>query len=206
MLTIYGTPKSRSLRITWLAEELGLEYDYYALNFAEGEHRGDAFLAINSGGKVPAITEGEHTLTESGAIINYLADKHAPGKLIPPVASIERAEFDRWSFFAISELEQPLWTMGKHKFALPRDQRIKEIFPTAEWEYQKALALLSEGLGSNDYILGEQFSAVDILLLQTLKWGQAFGQDLPQANLKAYYERGTSRPAYEKAVAREAGE
>lgn len=204
MLTIYGIANSRSLRITWLAEELGLDYDFYSVDLAGGEHRTDEYLAIHPGGKVPAINDDGLILTETGAILNYLADKHAPGRLIPEIATAARAQHDRWSFFAMSELEQPLWTMGKHKFALPKEQRVKEIRPTAEWEYQKALALLSDGLGDQAYILGDEFSAVDILLLQTLRWGLAFGQPLPQANLQAYFERGKSRPAYQAAVDREA--
>lgn len=203
MLTIYGISNSRSLRITWLAEELGLDYDFHSIDMAAGEHRNDAYLKIHPGGKIPAIIDDGLVLTESGAIINYLAERHAPNVLIPTVATAERAYFDRWSFFAISELEQPLWTIGKHKFALPKDQRVKAVIPTAEWEYQKALAILSEGLGTKSYILGEQFSAVDILLLHTLRWGLAFGQDLLQDNLQAYFQRGKSRPAYEKAIARE---
>ena len=204
MLTIYGKSNTRSLRITWLAEALGLDYQFHAIDMAAGEHRSDNYLKIHPGGKIPAITDDGLALTESGAILNYLADRYAPGQLIPNIATAERANFDRWSFFALSELEQPLWTIGKHKFVLPKDKRVKDVLPTAEWEYQKALTLLSEGLASKPYILGDQFSAVDILLLQTLQWGLAFGQDLPQDNLQAYFARGKERPAYKNAIAKEA--
>ncbi len=104
----------------------------------------------------------------------------------------------------MSELEQPLWTIGKHKFALPKEQRVKDVIPSAQWEYQQALTLFSEGLGNSPYILGESFSAVDILLLQTLQWGLAFQQDLTQDNLVAYFARGTARPAYQRAIEAEA--
>lgn len=204
MLTIYGSSNTRSLRITWLAEELGVDYQFQRVDMAAGEHKADSYIKIHPGGKVPAITEDNLALTETGAIVNYLADKHAAGKLIPDIATVERANYDRWCFFAMSELEQPLWTIGKHKFVLPKEHRIKAVLPTAEWEYQKALALLSEGLGQQAYILGEQFSAADILLLQTLQWGLAFGQVLPQDNLQAYFARGKERPAYLRAIAKEA--
>ncbi len=205
MLTIYGKSNTRSLRITWLAEELALDYKFQTIDMAAGEHHSESYLTIHPGGKIPAITDSELTLTESGAIINYLADKHAAGILIPPIATAERANYDRWSFFAMSELEQPLWTIGKHKFVFPKERRIKAVLPSAEWEYQKALVLLSDGLAANDFILGSQFTAVDILLLQTLQWGLAFGQALPQQNLQAYMERGKGRSAYQRAVEKEAG-
>jgi glutathione S-transferase len=204
MLTIYGKSNTRSLRITWLAEELGLEYEFRSIDMAAGEHKTEDYLKIHPGGKIPAITDNALALTETGAIINYLADKHAPGQIIPPIATAERANYDQWSFFAMSELEQPLWTIGKHKFVFPKEKRVKAVLPSAEWEYQKALTLLSDGLGANNYILGEQFSAVDILLLQTLQWGIAFGQDLAQDNLQAYFARGKARTAYKHAIAKEA--
>ncbi|CAH0992607.1 Glutathione S-transferase GST-6.0 [Sinobacterium norvegicum] len=203
MLTIYGHTNTRSLRTTWLAEELGLDYQFQQVNLAEGEHKGEAHRRIHPGGKIPAIADNGFTLTESGAIANYLADKYAPGKLTPPFATAERALYDRWCYFALCELEQPLWNIGKHKFVLPKEHRVKEIMPTAAWEYQQALALLSDGLGQQQYILGDQFSAADILLLQTLQWGAAFGQALNQQNLQDYLARGQARPAYQRALAKE---
>ncbi|NRA42768.1 MAG: glutathione S-transferase family protein [Pseudomonadales bacterium] len=204
MLSIYGKPNTRSLRVTWLAEELALDYQFIALDMAAGEHRTEAYLKIHPGGKIPAIRDDELVLTESGAILNYLADKYAAGRLIPAIATAERAQYDRWSFFALSELEQPLWTIGKHKFVLPKARRVRDVLPTAEWEYQQALQLLADGLAAKPYILGDGFSAADILLLQTLQWGVAFGQPLAQENLQAYLQRGQQRPAYQRALAREA--
>ncbi len=204
MLTIYGKSNTRSLRVTWLAEELALDYQFHSVDMAAGEHHSEAYLKIHPGGKIPAITDEGLVLTETGAILNYLADKYGTGTLIPEVATAARADYDRWCFFALTELEQPLWTLGKHKFVFPKDKRVSEVIPVAEWEYQKALVLFSEGLGSQNYILGDTFSAVDILLLQTLQWGLAFGQELPQANLQAYFARAKERPAYQRAKAREA--
>ena len=204
MLNIYGKSQTRSLRATWLAEEMNLEYEFHSVDMAAGEHHSEAYLKIHPGGKIPAISDDGIVLTETGAILNYLADKYAYEQLIPAVATAARAEHDRWCYFAISELEQPLWTIGKHKFVFPKEQRVKAVIPSAEWEYQKALALLSDGLGSKPYILGDAFSAVDILLLQTLQWGLAFSQELAQANLQDYFARAKERPAYQRAVAREA--
>lgn len=203
MVKVYGYPKSRSLRITWLLEEMAQKYDYQTIDFAKGDHRAAAFLAINPAGKVPAIEDGELVISESAAIVAYLADRYSEGRLIPAAGSAQRARFDQWSYFVISELEQPLWTIGKHKFALPAEHRVAAIMATAQWEFQQALSLLSQGLADNDYLLGPQFSAVDILVAQTLLWGLWFKQPIEQPNLQAYIERLKSRPAMAAAAQRE---
>lgn len=197
-MKLYGYSRSRSLRPLWALEEAGVAYDYHSVDFQKGEHRSAEFLALNPGGKVPALIDGDLALTESAAIVTYIGSKYAP-QLVPQEAT-EKAKYDQWCYFVIAELEQGLWTMGKHKFALPAEQRIKEIFPTAVWEHQKALGLLAEGLGDKPYILGDEFSAADILVAHTLGWGLAFEQPLEQENLSAYYERQTQRSAYQAAI------
>lgn len=203
MITLYSAPGTRGTRIAWLLEELMQPYDYHLINFAKGDSQSPEFLAINPAGKVPVMKEDELIITESAAIVTYLADKFSAGTLIPVAGTPERAKHDQWSFFALTELEQPLWTMGKHKFALPKKHRVTEVIATAQWELQKALALFSEGLGDQDYILGDQFSAVDILLCQTLIWAESFKQDIPQKNLLDYRNRIMARPSYGQAIARE---
>jgi len=203
MIKVFGFPKTRSLRVTWMLEELGLDYDYQLINFAKGDSQSEAFLKVNPAGKVPAIQEDGMVMIESGAIVTYLADKFSSGELIPKTGTHERAKYEQWSFFALTELEQPLWTMGKHKFALPKDYRVAEILPTAAWEFQKAVKLLSEGLADNDFILGDAFSAADILIAHTLRWGMSFKQPVDQENLKAYLERVESRAARSAADQRE---
>jgi glutathione S-transferase len=203
MIKVFGHPKTRSLRVVWLLEELDLEYDYQLVNFAKGESQSEAFLKVNPAGKVPALAVDGQVITESGAMVTVLADKYASGNLIPKAGTPERAVYEQWSYFALTELEQPLWTMGKHKFALPKAQRVAEILPTAVWEFQKALDLLSKGLGDKDYILGDAFSAADILIAQILRWALSFGQTIEQKNLQDYLSRVESRPSRAAADMRE---
>ena len=203
MMKVYGYPKTRSTRITWMLEELELDYEFCLVDFSKGEPQSPEYLAVNPSGKVPAFVHDDLLLLESAAIVAYLGDQHPESPLVPAAGTAERGRYDQWSYFALCELEQPLWTIGKHKFALPKDQRCADIFPTAQWEFQKALKLLSEGLGDKPYILGEGFTAVDILLGQTLVWGAAFKQPIEQGNLQAYMKRVTSRPAFERATEKE---
>jgi len=204
MLKVYGYPNTRTLRVTWMLEELGLDYDYRLVDMAKGESRSPQYLSINPAGKVPTLEADGAILTESAAILNYLATLKPDIELVPaPTNAFRRAQYDQWCFFAIGELEQPLWTIGKNKFALPKEHRCGEILATASWEFQRALELLSTGLGDQAYILGEHFSAADILLAHTLFWGMAFKQPIDQENLKAYIGRTGVRSALASARARE---
>lgn len=194
-ISVFGFPNTRSLRVTWMLEELGLDYEYRLVNMTKGESRFPDYLAVNPAGKVPALQTEQGILTESVAIINYLGALKPDEGLIPTHTLFERARYDQWCLFAVAELEQPLWTIGKNKFALPKAQRCPEIFPTAEWEFQKALGLLSDALGENPYILGSHFSAADILLAHTLFWGRDFKQKIEATNLLDYMQRMSQRPA-----------
>lgn len=205
MITLYGFPNSRSLRIAWMLEELGVDYQYERIDLSKGEGQSPEYRAINPAGKVPALRDGDFVLTESGAIISYLGDKSGIRTLVPEPGTPLRGKYEQWCHFSMSELEQPLWTIGKHKFALPAEHRVPEIFPTASWEFQKALALLSEGLGDKPFILGEDFSGADIMLSHTLLWASAFKQPLEADNLKSYLQRTQARPSLERAREREQG-
>jgi len=199
MIKIYGFANTRSFRITWMAEELGVNYDFVKVDFMKGENKSAEYLAVHPGGKIPAIEDNGLVLTESGAMINYLGDHYSSNTVVPAPGTRERALYDQWCFFAMTELEQPLWNIGKHKFVFPVERRIPAMLEVGAWEYQTALALLSDGLGDNDYILGDDFTGADILLAHTLGWGLAFKQPLEQQNLKDYFARCSSRPAYIKA-------
>ncbi len=206
MIKLFGAPKTRATRISWCLEELNQPYDYVLIDFAKGGARSPEFLSINPAGKVPAISDEDgRVILESGAILNYLAQRFAAGEFIPTEA-YERAIYDQWSQFALTELEQPLWTIGKHKFALPRDKRVFDVIETAHWEFQQALGLLSDALGDSDFIMGRagehwnRFTPADILIAHTLLWGKAFKQPIEQKNLLAYMDRMFARESFKKAI------
>lgn len=202
-ITVYGYPNTRSLRATWMCEELALDYQYQLVNLVLGEAHQQPFLKVSAGGKVPALVTDAGSITESLAIVNYLGSVTPESNIIPTASPFRRAIYDQWTIFAIAELEQPLWTMGKHKFVLPKEKRVPAVVETAQWEFQTALKLFSEGLGDNDFILGNDFTAADILLGHCLFWGLAFKQSIEQENLKAYLGRVGARPALVAARKRE---
>ena len=188
----------------WLLEELGAPYEFYQMDFSKGDNRSDYFLAINPAGKVPVLCDGDLAVSESGAMCQYLADQHARPQLIPSPGTPERAIHDQWLFFALTELEQPLWTAGKHRFAIPEAQRVPAIMPTAHWEFNRAAGILSAGLAGRNFIAGDQFSVADIFVAHTLRWAVAFEFSIDHPHLQDYLERMESRPARQNLHAKEA--
>ncbi|EDQ01185.1 glutathione S-transferase family protein [Shewanella benthica] len=202
MIKLYGVPRSRSLRVSWTLEELGLDWQYHYINFAKGDSRSPDFLAVNPCGKVPALVDDELVVTESAAIVLHLAEKYGDRKLLPQPGSDASALHHQWVSFIITELEQPLWTIGKHKFALPEELRQESMLPVAKWEFDKAAAIAENWLPESDFLLGDEFSAADILLAHTLVWATRFEQTIPP-KLAAYRDRVSKRPAMVKALEKE---
>ncbi|QYK02277.1 glutathione S-transferase family protein [Shewanella psychrotolerans] len=199
MITLYGTPKSRALRVSWLLEELSIDWTFSFINFSKGDNRSDSFLALNPSGKIPVITDDDLVLTESAAICQYLAEKYGGGRLLPAAGTASAGHYHQWVSFIICELEQPLWTMGKHKFALPDEQRQSSILPVAKWEFDKAAALAETMIPNTPYLLGDEISVADILLTHTLMWATMFDQDIPP-KLASYRDRLQSNPALIRAL------
>jgi glutathione S-transferase len=183
-MKLYGCPNSRSLRAAWALEEAAAEYEYVLVDLFKGAARTPEFLALNPAGKLPVLVEGELTLTESGAIINYVSDKFPASDLVPRDAAA-RANCLRWMFFANTELEQPLWTIAKHRFALPKAKRIAGVEDTARWEFASAAKLLDDALGERAFICGDTFTGADILLVHTLAWARSAKIPLESARLTA---------------------
>lgn len=202
MLTLYGRFPTRSNRAHWALEELEVPYTFYQVDFAAGDTDSPAFRSLNPGGKIPVLTDGDLVLTESGAICNYLGDRHPASGLTPSPGSPDRARYDQWMFFAQSELEQPLWTKAKHKFVLPREWRVKGLEDTVAWEFQRAAEVLSKGLGGNEFIVGDRFTMADIMLTHTLGWAKAANMEIRQRNLLDYANRNFGRPAVNRMAKR----
>jgi glutathione S-transferase len=203
MLTVFGFPNSRSARAVWALEEAGAGYDYVRVDLFKGEGRRPPYIDLNPGGKVPALKDGDFVLTESGAICTYIGDKFPASGLTPPANTQERARYHQWCFFVIGELEQPLWTMAKHRFALPEKRRVPAVIDTAVWEFGVAAKVLDAGLGDREFIVGDRLTAADIMLAHTLAWARAFEVPLGHERLQAYADRMLSRPAVARARARE---
>ncbi|WP_076539690.1 glutathione S-transferase family protein [Shewanella sp. UCD-KL21] len=203
MITLYGTPQSRALRVSWLLEELAIEWQFSFVDFSKGDNRAEAYLALNPSGKMPVITDGELVLTESAAILQYLAEKYGNGRFLPVPGSAASAKHHQWVSFIICELEQPLWSMGKHRFALPEDQRLGAMLPVAKFEFNRAAAIAELWVPGSGYLCGSELTIADILLAQTLLWATMFEQTIPP-KLAAYRDRLQQSPSLAAALKKSA--
>jgi len=112
-MKLYEFAPTRSIRARWTLQELGVDFEAVTVNLLAGEHRSPAFLKINPAGKLPVLVDGDVVLTESVAIVLYLAEKYRDKGLIP-IDLCERAQMIRWLLFTTTELEQPLWRIARH--------------------------------------------------------------------------------------------
>jgi len=199
-MKLYGMGKSRSFRALWALEEAGLKYEYIEIEFGSEGKNGAAsqeYLSLNTQGKVPTLVDDDLIITESGAILNYIASNSTDLTLIPSNNLKTRAKYDEMLCFVLSDLEQGLWTNGKHRFALPEAQRIPDILPTATWEFDKAIKALQNQFDGNGFVVGENFTMADVLLAHTLNWAESFKFDVPESLLtyknKMYYRKACKK-------------
>lgn len=205
-MKLYGMGQSRSFRALWALEESGLPYEYINTTLRtdgtdEDSSKHPNYLALNVQGKVPTLTDGDLVLTESIAIMNYIARCAPDSGLLPKVSTPAYAKLDELVYFILAELEQPLWSKGKHMFALPEEQRIPAMFDTASFEFAKAVNALDHLLGNTDkeFAIGNEFCMVDILLAQTFNWAIRFEFDVPE-KFVALRDRHYQRPAAQRAT------
>jgi len=201
-MKLFGVGKSRSFRALWALEEAGIEYEYISVKFGSDEEHGsasEAYKKLNPQGKVPTLIDGDLVITESGAILNYIAASSPKLHLIPSNDLQRRAKYDELCFFVLSELEQGLWTNGKHRFALPEEHRVSDILPTATWEFNKAIKTLQTRFDGEGFVLGDEFTIADVLLAQTLDWAERFEFEVPD-ELISYKNRMFYRKGCKKAL------
>ncbi len=200
-LTLYDTPRTRAFRVRWLLEELGLDYRLETVDIFAEAAQPSAYRAIHPLGQVPVLQAGDKRIFESGAIVHWLADTHPAAQLAPPLNATDRADYEQWLFFAITTLESPAWEIALHERILPEDKAVKAIVPFARARYRDALGVLEPVLSERDYLLGEQFSAADILTGHTLMWLPELLEDFPA--LRAYTRRLGRRRGFLQAQRRD---
>lgn len=204
-MKLYGMGQSRSFRCLWALEEAGLAYDYVPIKLrTEAEDplsaKNPEYLKLNVQGKVPTLVNGDLILTESVAILYYLARCAPESGLLPNASMDVYARLDELACFVLAELEQPLWSKGKHWFALPEEQRIPQMLETAKFEFAKAVNSLGRLLPDSEFAVGKHFTLVDILLAQTFNWAIRFEFEVPD-RYRELRDRHYARPAAQRALA-----
>jgi glutathione S-transferase len=194
-LTLYHASPSRSSIVRWMLEELGEPYDLHVLSLANGEQRAPGYLAVNPMGKVPALKHGETVITEAAAICTYLADAFPKARLNVPVGDPRRGIYLKWLFFAPSCIEPAITDR-----AFPRKEEPRRGM-LGYGDFDTVMAVVAAAVEPGPYLMGEQFTAADVVLGSTLRWGLMFGLLPKRPEFTAYVGRLEQRPALKRAVA-----
>ena len=205
MIRLHHVPESRSFRILWLLEELGLDYDLQVWDFFDGSMRSPEFLAMSPAGRVPALEIDGRSLFESGAITQFLCEAHPESRLAPSAGDPKRAEFLEWLHFA-ETIGSHLANLTQHHIVL-RDpaMRSETVMRLEAKRLQKCLGAIEDVVSNQNYLLGNAFSAADIAVSYGMVIGQKFArlEDFPAVS--AYFDRLRSREAYKSAAEKDGG-
>lgn len=197
MIRLHHAPFARSVRVRWLLEELGLPYELRTLPPISTT---SPFSQDTPTGKVPTLEDGDVVMFESIAILEYLLERHAGGRLAPPVGTPARGPFLQWMHYAESTAFPPLGYLARHTFALPAHERSAESLRDNRLLASLVLALPERVLGGSEYLLADGFSAADIALGYTVGTARLLGVLDEFPNLGAYLARLSKRPAFERAT------
>ena len=195
-LTFFHSPNTRSTGTLILLEELGADYELHVLNMKAGEQREPAYVAINPMGKVPAIRHGEALVTEQPAVFLYLADLFSTAGLAPAIGDPLRGAYLRWMVFYGSCFEPAVVDR-----AMKREPAAPATSPYGNFDTM--LGTLTGELAKGPYLLGETFSAADVLWGTALTWTTMFKLVPELPVLKAYMDRVNARPAVARARAKD---
>ena len=197
-ITLWGVGTSRTLRPHWALAELGVEYESKPIRTRTGEAQTATFRALNPKEKIPVLVDGEVVLTESAAIVTYLGDRY--GGLTPKPGSIERARYNEWLSYILMELDaHTLYVMRKHGDLKHLYGEAPAAMDAARTGFEKQLRWARPRIEAEDYLVGEDFSGVDILMTSCLDWAVAYDFELPEPFL-AYLSRQHRRPAFKMAM------
>ncbi len=196
MYTVVGAVKSRAFRVMWMLEELGQAYDVIP-----AAPRSDEAKKFNPSGKVPALLDGEEVLTDSVAIMQYLADKH--GRMTAPAGTPARARQDAMTLWLVDEFDAILWAAAKHSFVFPEEQRVPQIKDSLKAEFARAAGKLEEMI-KGDFLMGDDMTVPDILAVHCINWSIGAGFPKVEGPVADWASRMRERPAFKAVRGRDA--
>ncbi|MDO5643158.1 MAG: glutathione S-transferase family protein [Paracoccus sp. (in: a-proteobacteria)] len=195
MYQVIGSRQTRAFRVLWMLEELGEEYAH-----VPAAPQSQGVVAFNPSGKVPVLVDRGMPISDSTAIIQYLADRH--GALTHPAGTRARARQDSLTQFLLDEFDAVLWTAARHTFVLPEELRISGIKDTLRWEFQRSQEILKQRVGNGPFLMGEMMTVPDIILTHCLGWAQAARFPIKECWLGGYWDVMRARPAHQRASSR----
>ncbi len=195
-IVFYHAPQSRGIIVQWMLEELGQPYDLHVLNLKKEEHKKPAYLAINPMGKIPAITHRGVVVTEAAAICAFLADTYPQAGLAPAIGDPLRGPYMRWMFFGPSCMEPAIVDrMFKREGAEPG--------ALGYGSFDATMDVAAKAVSKGPWILGENFSAADVIIGSQIQWGTMTKAIPPRKEFEAYAGRLMQRPALQRVYAKD---
>lgn len=196
-MTLYHAAPSRSSVVLWMLEEVGQLYDIKLVKLSTGDNLKPDYLAINPMGKVPALKHGDTVITEVAAICTYLADEFPQARLNIPVGTPKRGEYLKWLFFGPSVIEPAMTDR-----AFPRKENPRAA--AVGWrDFDTVLDIVGKAVGRGPYLMGEQFTAADVVIGSGLRYGMMFKLIPERKEFTDYVARFAQRPAAKRAEAKD---
>jgi glutathione S-transferase len=192
-MKLYEFAPTRSIRVRWTLQELGVDFEAITVDLRKGEAHRPEFLRINPAAKLPALVDGDLVLTESVAIVTYLGEKYRDKGLVPTDLQ-QRAQLNRWMLFTATELEQPLWRIARHKNLYPEPDRLPADIPLAQRDFRSMAEVAEKHMRNRQYVVGDSVTVADFVLGFTLDWANHVGLLDQSPTLQAYMERMYARP------------
>jgi len=197
-MKLYHQPRTRSSRVRWLLAELGVPCDIQPVDvFAGGGRASDYQQSVHPHGFVPALEDDGVVLIESAAICLYLADRYGQGRLAPTVGTTLRGKYYEWMVYVPATVDPCLETIMFHTMFLPEAKRLPQLVERAKKTWtSKIEPRFQATLAKSPFILGETFTAADILAGGALTWARMAGALGDDPVLNRYLDAITSRPAF----------
>lgn len=198
-MKVFWAPQTRSTRALWMLEEAAVDYDMELVDIRRPERKDSAeFRVASPMGKVPAIADGEIMMSESAAICLYIADRYALGSLAPALDDPRRGKYLYWTLYTPAVVEPAM----AEKFSKIEPNRGRNGWG----DFDQMIRVFDEGLEGNDWILGEQFTAADVMLGSSAVFLRMFEMLPDTMNVEGYADRCMARPAFQKAAEKAAGQ
>lgn len=202
MLNIFHVRNTRSFRVIWLCEELALPYQLTPVDFSAAYRASAEWRALNPVGKVPVLIDGDLTMFESGAMVQYLLDRYGDGALQPRHGTPEHALYLQWSWFAEATYSRPIGEVVNHRRAFG-DAAQPDVIEEMAGRAALASQAVSDALAERPFLLGDTFSAADIMMGYTVMLAaEMLKQTLPEP-LARYWTSLQAREAFIAARAAE---
>lgn len=200
MLTIYHAPGTRSIRVIWLCHELDIPHDVKTIEFASPYRASPEYRALNPVGKVPAMTDGTFTMFESGAMVQYLLDRHGQGRLQPTPGTEAHAHYLQWSWFAESTYARPIGEIVNHRRAFGEAGQIPAAIDEMKGRARLCSEAVDRAIAGREFLLGDTFTAADIMMGYSIMIAERLTSIDGLPNLQDYWRRLAARPACQKAL------